>query len=55
MCDDLRLTVEALKAKNLRCTKIEETEFGLKTTITLPSGGEVGLYQPSHRTVIDRG
>jgi hypothetical protein len=44
-----------LQASKVVCTAIEDTEFGLKTTITLPSGGEVGLYQPSHETAVDRG
>jgi hypothetical protein len=52
MCDDLDATVETLKARQIRCTDIEDTEFGLKTTITLPSGGEIGLYQPSHQTAV---
>ncbi len=55
MCDDLRSTVKVLNTKNIRCTEMEESEFGLKTTVILPSGGEIGLYQPSHRTAIDRG
>jgi hypothetical protein len=53
MCDDLRSTVAALQAKHVRCTEIEETEFGYKTTITLPSGGEIGLYEPAHQTALD--
>lgn len=54
MCDDLLSTVEALQARKIHCTEIEDTEFGLKTTIILPSGGEIGLYQPSHQTAADR-
>jgi hypothetical protein len=54
MCDDLHSTVEALKARQVPCSVVEDTEFGLKTTITLPSGGEIGLYQPSHQTAVDR-
>jgi hypothetical protein len=54
MCDDLRSTIDALRTAGTRCTAIEETEFGSKTTIVLPSGGEIGLYQPSHQTATDR-
>jgi hypothetical protein len=54
MCDDLHATVAALKARKIGCTEIEDTEFGLKTTIKLPSGGELGLYQPSHQKAMDR-
>lgn len=52
MCDDLRASIESLEAKNVKCTKIEEAEWGIKTTIPLPSGGEIGLYQPLHPTAI---
>ncbi len=54
MCDGLRSLIQSLEARNVRCTKIEEAPWGLKTTIKLPSGGEIGLYQPSHPTAIDR-
>jgi hypothetical protein len=53
MCDDLNATIEELETKGLRHTEIANTEFGIKTTIVLPSGGEMGLYQPSHKTAIE--
>jgi len=52
MCDDVRATVKGLEAKNVRCSEISEERWGLKTTIALPSGGEIGLYQPTHPTAI---
>jgi hypothetical protein len=52
MCDDLRSTVRGLKRKRVRTTEIEQEEWGIRTTIRLPSGGELGLYQPTHRTAI---
>ena len=54
MCDDLRTTIQSLEAKSANCTsEIVEAEWGIKTTIRLPSGGEIGLYQPSHATILD--
>jgi len=53
MCDDLDATVQALKAKKVKCSKIEKAEWGTKTTFKLPSGGEIGLYQPAHPTAVD--
>jgi hypothetical protein len=50
MCDDLRAQIELLNARKVRCTEIEEAPWGIKTTIVLPSGGELGLYQPKHAT-----
>jgi catechol 2,3-dioxygenase-like lactoylglutathione lyase family enzyme len=52
MCDDVRRTVKELEAKNVRCSGISEERWGLRTTIALPGGGEVGLYQPMHPTAI---
>ncbi len=52
MCDDLKEQVKALKAKNVNVTEIEEAEWGIKTTIPLPSGSEIGLYQPKHETAL---
>jgi catechol 2,3-dioxygenase-like lactoylglutathione lyase family enzyme len=52
MCDDVRATVKELEAKHVRCSEISEERWGIKTTIVLPSGGEIGLYQPTHATAI---
>jgi len=48
MCDDLKATVKMLKDKDVACGPVGDERRGTKTTIGLPSGGEVGLYQPRH-------
>src|SRR6266508_4354271 len=55
MCDDLQQTVASLAAKNVACTEIETEDWGIRTTIRLPSGGEIGLYQPTHATALGLG
>ena len=52
MCDDLHAYIRMLEAKQVRCTEVEVAPWGIKTTIPLPSGGEVGLYQPTHPTAL---
>jgi catechol 2,3-dioxygenase-like lactoylglutathione lyase family enzyme len=52
MCDDVRETVQSLEAKGVKCTPLHEERWGIRTTLRLPSGGEVGLYQPTHPTAI---
>jgi catechol 2,3-dioxygenase-like lactoylglutathione lyase family enzyme len=52
MCDDLAAQIKLLKARNVSCTEIEEERWGIRTTIKLPSGGELGLYQPKHPTAL---
>jgi len=53
MCDDIEATMRMLAARKVQCTEVETAEWGTKTTFKLPSGGEVGLYQPAHATAID--
>ena len=52
MCDDLAALIKSLQGKNVTCSPVEEAPWGIKTTIQLPSGGEIGLYQPTHPTAI---
>ena len=53
MCDDLQSFLQSLKARNVRCTEVQKAEWGISTTIELPSGGHIGLYQPTHPTALD--
>ena len=52
MCDDLEGLIKSLESKNVRCTEVERARWGIKTTIPLPSGGAIGLYQPAHPTAL---
>lgn len=52
MCDDVRAEVEALRRKGVECSTIETESWGRRTSIALPSGGRIGLYQPTHATAI---
>jgi catechol 2,3-dioxygenase-like lactoylglutathione lyase family enzyme len=53
MCDDLEAELKRLKEKKVKCSPIERQRWGITTTIRLPSGGGLGLYQPMHPTAID--
>ena len=49
MCDDVRATLGELRARGVEVvTDVSEREFGLMSTIRLPGGGELGLYEPRH-------
>lgn len=52
MCDDLTSTTRSLESNKVRCTEVIEAEWGITTTVKLPSGGSIGLYQPKHPTAI---
>jgi len=52
MCDDLKATIKELSDKGVQCSAITEAPWGLNTSIHLPDGSELGLYQPRHPTAI---
>lgn len=54
MCDDVRAAVRALSEKKVKCPPVEKERWGLRTSIPLPSGGHIGLYQPTHPTALHR-
>lgn len=54
MCDDLERTVAELTAQGVEFVKaVQEERWGVLTSIRLPGGGEIGLYQPRHDTAYD--
>jgi catechol 2,3-dioxygenase-like lactoylglutathione lyase family enzyme len=49
MCDEIEATVADLQAKGVEFTApVSEAGFGLLTSLKLPGGGELGLYEPRH-------
>ena len=55
MCDDLRAEIQALEGKGVRCGEVREERWGSVTSLPLPGGGEVGLYQPRHPVAVGLG
>jgi extradiol dioxygenase family protein len=52
MCGDVHTLVQSLEARKIACTPVGTAPWGLYTTLRLPSGGSIGLYQPTHPTAI---
>ena len=50
MCDDIDATVAELNGKGVETGEIMDRGWGRVSQITMPSGGELGLYQPQHPT-----
>ena len=49
MCDDLDTTLTELEAKGVQPVgPISERTWGRVTSVGLPDGSEIGLYQPTH-------
>jgi catechol 2,3-dioxygenase-like lactoylglutathione lyase family enzyme len=47
-CDDIKDQVADLRKKRVQVGETFEERWGTRTTISLPSGGTIGLYQPKH-------
>jgi catechol 2,3-dioxygenase-like lactoylglutathione lyase family enzyme len=55
MCDDVQAFTMEMMAKGVATSAIREERWGAVTELTLPGGGQVGVYQPKHPSpVVDR-
>lgn len=52
ICDDLEATLKMLSEKGVKHAPLDHERWGIKTTIALPSGAAIGLYQPKHPLAI---
>ena len=53
MCDDINGTVAELESKGVEFTRpISDEGWGLLTSLKVPGGGELGLYEPRHPTAV---
>src|SRR5262245_7755577 len=48
MCDDLKVEMTRLGNLGVRCASVTDERWGLLTTVHLPGGGDLGLYEPKH-------
>jgi len=55
ICDGLKAEIASLAKKGVKCFEVQEARRGSITKMQLPSGGEVGLYQPKHPTALGLG
>jgi catechol 2,3-dioxygenase-like lactoylglutathione lyase family enzyme len=53
MCADLDAVMTELKAKGVEFEEVREEQWGMNTTLGLPSGGRLGIYQPYHPTALN--
>ena len=48
MCNDINAQAAALQRKGVQLGEILEEQWGTRTTISLPGGGAIELYEPKH-------
>ncbi len=52
MCDDIVATLKDLQSKKVKVSDVNERRWGKLATFTLPGGGKIGIYQPTHPSPI---
>jgi hypothetical protein len=48
LCEDAEGFADAMRARNIQVGPIENRGWGLLTSVTLPGGGTIGVYEPRH-------
>ena len=48
LCDDVEAFVLEMGEHGIPTTPIQDRDWGRLTQITLPGGGQLGVYQPTH-------
>ena len=48
ICDKVRREMAALRKKGVHFGESTEERWGIRTTMELPGGGVIGLYEPKH-------
>jgi catechol 2,3-dioxygenase-like lactoylglutathione lyase family enzyme len=48
MCDDVGAEIARLGRQGITCSAVSDEGWGLLSTVQLPGGGGLGLYQPRH-------
>jgi len=48
MCADVDAFVKDMKARGAACAPVSDQPWGRLTSVTLPGGSSLGVYQPKH-------
>ncbi len=49
LCDDIEQFVTEVKKHDATCSELKDEGWGIITTVTLPGGGKLGVYQARHK------
>lgn len=55
LCDNVEAFVEQMTGRGVACAEPSTERWGSITRVTLPGGGTLGVYQPSHPSPLVRG
>ena len=52
MCDDIKSEMNKFAAMGVPCSAVQDEGWGLLTSLKLPGGSTLGLYEPRHPTAL---
>ena len=52
ICDDLDATMAKLAGKGVACGEPKDASWGRATSVPLPGGGSIGLYEAHHARAV---
>ena len=48
ICDDVDATIAQLAKKGVNCSEVTTASWGRATSVPLPGGGKIGVYEAHH-------
>jgi hypothetical protein len=48
LCEDIEQFVQEMSKHHIVCSPVQNQKWGMLSQITLPGGGNIGVYQPRH-------
>jgi hypothetical protein len=48
MCDDVTAFIAEMAERGVTCSEVHTERWGVLTSLSLPGGGQLGVYQPTH-------
>ena len=55
MCDDVEAFIEQMSEHAVVCSDLQTERWGVITHLTLPGGGALGVYEPTHPSPLNPG
>jgi catechol 2,3-dioxygenase-like lactoylglutathione lyase family enzyme len=55
MCDDVEAFTAQMAKRGVVCSDLQRERWGLITHLTLPGGGALGIYEPTHPSPLNPG
>ena len=55
MCDDVEAFIATMSECGVACSDLQTERWGVITHLTLPGGGALGVYEPTHLSPLNPG